>query len=92
MVSEDGGLLSAASASYEADDESHKYTRRAHPLRRALQRLLPALFAPGLPVTTRCCSSGGVFWGGGMGSHTSPRDARTAHTDLMHSHNCHDFI
>jgi hypothetical protein len=40
-------------------DEEDKYVRRAHPLKRTLQRLFPGLFAPGLPVTARwvhgCC-------------------------------------
>lgn len=34
-------------------DEDDKYVRRAHPLKRTLQRLFPGLFAPGLPVTAR---------------------------------------
>jgi hypothetical protein len=51
VVSTDG-LMPSTSASY-ADEEGHKYARRAHPLRRTLQRLFPNMFAPGLPVTNR---------------------------------------
>lgn len=52
VVSSDG-LQSAMSASYATDEEAHKYARRAHPLKRTLQRIFPNLFAPGLPVTSR---------------------------------------
>jgi hypothetical protein len=55
VVSADG-MLPARSASYAADEEDHKYARRAHPLKRTLQRLFPGMFAPGLPVTARCGS------------------------------------
>lgn len=34
-------------------DDEGKYARRTHPLKRMLQRLLPSLFAPSLPVTTK---------------------------------------
>lgn len=40
-------------------DEEDKYVRRAHPLKRTLQRLFPGLFAPGLPVTARDASGDG---------------------------------
>lgn len=50
VVSADGRMPSQ-SLSY--DEEESKYARRAHPLKRTLQRLFPNLFAPGLPVTTR---------------------------------------
>jgi hypothetical protein len=52
VVSTDG-LMPSTSASY-ADEEDHKYTRRAHPLKRTLQRLFPNMFSPGLPITNRC--------------------------------------
>lgn len=52
VVSTDG-LMPSTSASF-ADEEDYKYARRAHPLKRTLQRLFPNLFAPGLPVTSRC--------------------------------------
>lgn len=51
VVSTDG-LMPSTSASY-ADEEDYKYARRAHPLKRTLQRLFPDMFAPGLPVTSR---------------------------------------
>jgi len=51
VVSTDG-LMPSTSASY-ADEQDHKYARRAHPLKRTLQRLFPNMFAPGLPVTNR---------------------------------------
>uniref|UniRef100_A0A7S0RDR4 Uncharacterized protein n=1 Tax=Chlamydomonas leiostraca TaxID=1034604 RepID=A0A7S0RDR4_9CHLO len=46
----------------DTDDEG-KYARRTHPLKRMLQRLLPSLFAPALPVTTKDTASGS---GGGV--------------------------
>lgn len=52
VVSTDG-LMPSTSASYAADEEDYKYARRAHPLKRTLQRLFPNMFAPGLPVTSR---------------------------------------
>jgi hypothetical protein len=51
VVSTDG-LMPSTSASY-ADEEDYKYARRAHPLKRTLQRLFPNMFAPGLPITSR---------------------------------------
>jgi hypothetical protein len=55
VVSTDG-LMPSNSAGNSAyhDEADHKYARRAHPLRRTLQRLFPNMFAPGLPVTNRC--------------------------------------
>lgn len=53
VVSADG-MLPARSGSYAVDEEDFKYARRAHPLKRTLQRLFPGMFAPGLPVTARC--------------------------------------
>eukprot|EP00775_Hariotina_reticulata_P011609 gene11609-11753_t len=47
------GLHSSGSLGYGADDDDNKYVRRAHPVRRWLQRILPNMFAPGLPVTNR---------------------------------------
>lgn len=52
VVSADG-MLPARSGSYAVDEEDFKYARRAHPLKRTLQRLFPGMFAPGLPVTAR---------------------------------------
>lgn len=46
----DSVLSSAASPTR---DDERKYARRVHPMKRALQRVLPGLFAPSLPVTTR---------------------------------------
>ncbi|KAF6248312.1 hypothetical protein COO60DRAFT_1707122 [Scenedesmus sp. NREL 46B-D3] len=57
VVSADG-MLPTQSASYAADEQDHKYARRAHPLKRTLQRLFPGMFAPGLPVTARCTVTG----------------------------------
>jgi hypothetical protein len=46
-----GALASLRSGDWDDD----KYARRAHPLRRTMQRLLPGLFSAGsLPVTMRC--------------------------------------
>jgi hypothetical protein len=55
VVITDGMEASTSGSSYMGgqDDDEQKYTRRAHPLKRSLQRLFPGLFAPGLPVTTR---------------------------------------
>lgn len=61
VVSTDG-LMPSTSASY-ADEEDYKYARRAHPLKRTLQRLFPNMFAPGLPVTSRW---GFGAWGLGL--------------------------
>jgi hypothetical protein len=47
------GALATSTLQSLADEAAHKYVKRANPLRRALQRLLPSLFAPGLPVTMR---------------------------------------
>lgn len=64
MVVTDGvdGVASAT------DDDEDKYTRRAPPLRRLLQRLLPSVFAPALPVVNRCVGWAGqvcaCVWGG----------------------------
>jgi hypothetical protein len=55
VVSADG-MMPARSGSYAADEEDFKYARRAHPLKRTLQRLFPSMFAPGLPVTARCAA------------------------------------
>ncbi|KAJ9533772.1 hypothetical protein QJQ45_026852 [Haematococcus lacustris] len=50
---------SSARAVPDGDEDSKaKYSRRAHPLRRLLQRLLPAAFAPSLPVSTRDLAPG----------------------------------
>jgi hypothetical protein len=47
------GLRTSGSLSYGADEDDNKYVRRAHPVRRWLQRIMPNVFAPGLPVTNR---------------------------------------
>lgn len=45
-------VLAGGASATEADDQG-KYRARAHPLKRALQKLLPSLFAPTLPVTAK---------------------------------------
>eukprot|EP00798_Chlamydomonas_sp_ICE-L_P011687 gene11687-34410_t len=51
-----GGVSTSEAAGttdrHKNDDEG-KYRAKVNPLRRMLQRLLPGLFAPGLPVTTK---------------------------------------
>lgn len=49
----EGGSGSSA-AGRDDDEQRAKYIKRANPLKRTLQRLFPAWFAPTLPVTTRC--------------------------------------
>ena len=54
VVIADGMAPSTSGTSYlGGEDDERKYIRRAHPLKRSLQRLFPGLFAPGLPVTMR---------------------------------------
>jgi hypothetical protein len=43
----------AGSSGPSGPDDEQKYARRIHPLRRTLQRLLPSLFPPSLPVTMK---------------------------------------
>eukprot|EP00877_Chromochloris_zofingiensis_P012571 jgi/Chrzof1/7568/Cz02g28210.t1 len=45
------------STSY-VDETDQKYVKRAHPLKRSLQRLFPALFAAGLPVSMKDITDG----------------------------------
>lgn len=66
VVSTDG-LMPSTSASY-ADEQDHKYARRAHPLKRTLQRLFPNMFSPGLPITNRDAQLESSADGGPKGS------------------------
>eukprot|EP00882_Tetradesmus_deserticola_P008268 GHRQ01008718.1.p1 GENE.GHRQ01008718.1~~GHRQ01008718.1.p1 ORF type:complete len:320 (+),score=112.78 GHRQ01008718.1:201-1160(+) len=78
VVSADG-MQPTQSASYAADEEDRKYARRAHPLKRTLQRLFPGMFAPGLPVTVRDAqdsSEGSSRPAGRRRRRRSPFDAR----------------
>jgi hypothetical protein len=42
-----------AGSSGPGPDDARKYARRIHPLKLTLQRLLPSLFPPTLPVTMK---------------------------------------
>ncbi|KAI8476916.1 MAG: hypothetical protein J3K34DRAFT_516176 [Monoraphidium minutum] len=72
----------ARSGSGGGDREDDKYARRAHPLKRTLQRILPALFpAASLPLTlTEAASMDGNSSGGGGKVHKRRRGKRSLFT------------
>ncbi|GAX74044.1 hypothetical protein CEUSTIGMA_g1494.t1 [Chlamydomonas eustigma] len=69
------------SSSSSADDDEGKYRAKVHPLKRAIQKLLPTLFAPSLPVTNReaeaAVSSSGSFPGRRRKGRRNPLNLRT---------------